>query len=49
LAVRPLFEVERDEPRIARIVGRVRTRDHTRAQSTVGSGGPSTSSASTMV
>lgn len=55
--VRPLFEVEQDDPRIARIVARaakIRANGpgQTRSgpvQSTVGSGGPSTSSASTIV
>jgi hypothetical protein len=54
LPVRPLVEVERDVPQIARIAARDRTRAAAggrgkRAQSTRGSGGPSTSSASTMV
>ncbi|HEX5597504.1 MAG TPA: helix-turn-helix transcriptional regulator [Micromonosporaceae bacterium] len=41
--VRPLIDVESDDPQIARRLRRLR------AQSTEGSGGPSTSSASTMV
>ncbi|HEX7745120.1 MAG TPA: hypothetical protein VF462_07655 [Micromonosporaceae bacterium] len=41
--VRPLPAVERDDSLVGRIAARVR------AQSTVGSGGPSTSSASTIV
>jgi transcriptional regulator with XRE-family HTH domain len=54
LPVRPLIEVERDVPQIARIAARARTLaaadpGNERAQSTVGSGGPSTSSASTIV
>jgi hypothetical protein len=45
--VRPLADVQGDDPQIARIVARAAAR--ARGQSTVGSGGPSTSSASMMV